>query len=133
MAKKDTTSTVLSMLGDRGAALRPPVVERAPAQRPAPAAEDVAPGPEAAIAVDSSESTEGSGSARPAATARRARKQPAPAPPADPAQNAPRTLRLSQTMANTLRAAWLEAKREDVLLTYQDFADQVVKMGLRRR
>ena len=55
-----------------------------------------------------------------------------PAVQSDSAENAPRTLRLSQPMANGLREAWLVAKRDDVLLTYQDFADQVVRAGLRR-
>jgi hypothetical protein len=48
------------------------------------------------------------------------------------ADNAPRTIRLSQPRANTLRDAWLQAKRDDLLLTYQDFADRVVDAGLNK-
>jgi hypothetical protein len=45
----------------------------------------------------------------------------------------PRTLRLSQSTAQALRAAWLAAKRDRVLLTYQDFAGEVIAVGLRAR
>lgn len=62
---------------------------------------------------------------------RRARARHAPAPDEQSGDNAPRTLRLSQPMANALREAWLLTKREDVLLTYQDYADRVVRDGLR--
>ncbi|MEO7195627.1 MAG: hypothetical protein ABIZ05_12550 [Pseudonocardiaceae bacterium] len=44
----------------------------------------------------------------------------------------PRTLRLSQPTAEALRGAWLTAKRDRVLLTYQDFAGEVITAGLRR-
>ncbi len=48
---------------------------------------------------------------------------------------APRTLRLRPEAATRLRAAWLEAKRDDVLLTAQDFASDLVMEALvsRRR
>jgi hypothetical protein len=49
----------------------------------------------------------------------------------DTAQQAPRTIRLSQNMANQLREAWIEARRSgDVLLSYQDFADDIIDQGL---
>jgi hypothetical protein len=60
----------------------------------------------------------------------------APATPADePADAAPRTLRLRAGTAGMLRAAWLEAKRDDVLLTAQDFASNLVDeaLAMRRR
>ncbi|MGH3777007.1 MAG: hypothetical protein ACRDRR_14980 [Pseudonocardiaceae bacterium] len=44
----------------------------------------------------------------------------------------PRTLRLSQPTAEALRAAWLEEKRSRVLLTYQDFAGEIITAGLRQ-
>jgi hypothetical protein len=52
-----------------------------------------------------------------------------PIAPAEP--SAPPTLRLSQPTAEALRAAWLIAKRDRVLLTYQDFAGEVITAGLR--
>ena len=61
----------------------------------------------------------------------RPRRQPAasaePAPP--PEQTAPPTLRLSQPIAEALRTAWLAAKRDRVLLTYQDFAGEIITAG----
>ena len=44
----------------------------------------------------------------------------------------PRTLRLSQSTAEALRTAWLAAKRDRVLLTYQDFAGEIITSGLRQ-
>lgn len=129
MAKKDTTDAVLSMLGDRGASFRP-TGNPPPAQRePVESAKEEVHAPEPV-----SPSSPPVRSRSSVATARRARKsQVKPAVKSDPTENAPRTLRLSQPMANSLREAWLDAKRDDVLLTYQDFADQVVRAGLRRR
>jgi hypothetical protein len=46
--------------------------------------------------------------------------------------SAPRTLRLRPDTAARLRAAWLEAKRDDVLLTAQDFASDLVEDALAR-
>ncbi|WP_232002172.1 MULTISPECIES: hypothetical protein [unclassified Mycobacterium] len=46
---------------------------------------------------------------------------------------APRTLRLRPGTAQRLRQAWLEAKRDDVLLTAQDFASDLVEQALGRR
>lgn len=64
----------------------------------------------------------------------------APVPPAEPASppppaeseapGAPRTLRLRPETASRLRAAWLDAKRDDVLLTAQDFASNLVEDAL---
>jgi hypothetical protein len=45
----------------------------------------------------------------------------------------PRTLRLARPMAEALRTAWLAAKRDRVLLTYQDFAGEIIAAGLSRR
>ena len=49
------------------------------------------------------------------------------------APGAPRTLRLRPEAAGHLRAAWLEAKRDDVLLTAQDFASDLVEEALASR
>jgi hypothetical protein len=49
---------------------------------------------------------------------------------ADDTDHAPRTLRLDQGVANRLRAAWLEAKRDDILLSHTEYASQVVMAGL---
>jgi hypothetical protein len=48
-----------------------------------------------------------------------------------PEATAPLTLRLSQLIAQALRTAWLAAKRDRVLLTYQDFAGEIIASGLR--
>jgi hypothetical protein len=49
------------------------------------------------------------------------------------ADSAPRTMRLRAVSASRLRAAWLEAKRDDVLLTAQDFASNLVDEALAAR
>lgn len=59
---------------------------------------------------------------------------PAPVLPSTaPAAEAPRTLRLRPATAQRVRQAWLEAKRDDVLLTAQDFASDLVDEALARR
>src|ERR1700730_2101810 len=116
---KDTSDVVRGMLSSAGAATRPAQQPRADENPPLPA---------------------------PAAPARRrppppadARDAmpPAPAPDAPPAAldagAAPRTMRLRPETAARLRAAWLEAKRNDVLLTAQDFASSLVEDALASR
>jgi hypothetical protein len=114
MPKKDTASAVLGMLSTAGAQTRRPV--------------EVAPritGSVATPTVTVTEDVQASVSALPTA---------APAAPATATgQEAPRTLRLRSTTAQRLRDAWLEAKRDDVLLTAQDFASDLVDEALRRR
>jgi hypothetical protein len=61
------------------------------------------------------------------------RTLPAQAPVKSIADEAPRTLRLRKDTAQQLREAWLEAKRDDVLLTAQDFASNLVDEALSRR
>jgi hypothetical protein len=53
--------------------------------------------------------------------------------PKSPVDNSKRTVRLRSTTAVELRNAWLEAKRDDVLLTVQDFASDLVDDALARR
>lgn len=125
MAKKDTAATVLGMLSTTGASTRPsaePGAERAGqpddpshVDRAAAAAE-----PEPAVPV---------GASRPAASSRRRAAPPAEAH----APAVPRTLRLRASTAAALRDAWLDAKRDDVLLSHQDFASDLLDAALRRR
>jgi hypothetical protein len=115
MPKKDTAAAVAAMLSTAGAQTR-----RIPERIEPPAPAPIAP---AAASVTVTE--------------------PAPAtvttlpPPATPGRatiaEAPRTLRLQPTTAQRLRDAWLEAKRDDVLLTAQDFASALVDEALTRR
>lgn len=112
MPKKDTASAVLGMLSTAGAQTRRPLED------PAPATETM---PRPTVTV--TEDVPASVSALP--TGPRATIAAAP--------EAPRTLRLRSTTALRLREAWLEAKRDDVLLTAQDFASDLVDEALRRR
>ena len=122
MAKK-VSDVVMGMLSDAGSATRVAIDVDVPVAEPPepPAAHVPAPAPApieratvAAPQVKSVESVE-----RPSA--------------AEP--EAPRTLRLRPEAATRLRAAWLEAKRDDVLLTAQDFASDLMMEALvsRRR
>ncbi|MDT5078148.1 MAG: hypothetical protein QOJ80_2785 [Mycobacterium sp.] len=118
MPKKDTAATVLGMLSTVGAQTRvtAPVEESAPA--PVPAAPAPTPNP-----------------AEPSASTMRTASVSTLAPAAAPAtgEAAPRTIRLRSDTAAQLRAAWLEAKRDDVLLQAQDFASMLVEEALNRR
>ncbi|PND54272.1 hypothetical protein CRM90_28840 [Mycobacterium sp. ENV421] len=111
MPKKDTSAAVLGMLSSAGAQTRPAPVEPPVAVTPTPEPAPVVPAPVAASV----------------------RTLPPPAKPAPAAEEAPRTLRLRPETAARLRAAWLEAKRDDVLLTAQDFASNLVEDALLRR
>jgi hypothetical protein len=112
MPKKDTAAAVLGMLSTAGAQTR-----RAP-ESSEPVEERSAP-PTVTVTqqVPASVST-----------------LPTPARPVTAAAvDAPRTLRLRPATAQRLRQAWLEAKRDDVLLTAQDFASDLVDEALVRR
>ena len=120
MPKKDTATAVLGMLSTAGAQTRPtlpepPTPEVTPPTAPEP---DVAVA-EAAVAP---EPPAASVSTLPSSAKRRGAADDA----------APRTLRLRPDTAARLRAAWLEAKRDDVLLTAQDFASDLVEDALAR-
>ena len=119
MPKKDTASAVIGMLSTVGAQTRAALPEPpAPEVTPPPAPEPDVPVAEAAVAP---EPAAASVSTLPSSAKRRG---------ADDA--APRTLRLRPDTAARLRAAWLEAKRDDVLLTAQDFASDLVEDALTR-
>lgn len=112
MPKKDTAAAVLGMLSTAGAQTRS-TTERADDSA------DASPPPAVTV-------TE-SGHALVSTLA------PARRPSAAAEVKAPRTLRLRSTTAERLRQAWLQAKRDDVLLTAQDFASDLVEDALARR
>ena len=122
MPKKDTATAVLGMLSNVGAQTRP--TTSAP---PAAAPVETVP---AAPAAQAPPSVEPPVDTRTSATV--STLPPAPAP-ANAVEAAPRTLRLRAETARALRDAWLEAKRDDVLLTAQDFASALVDEALHRR
>jgi hypothetical protein len=111
MPKKDTAAAVIGMLSTAGAQTRQ-TPERTDhgEQTSAPPSVTVTEDPPASITT-----------------------LPTPALPAAPAMEAPRTLRLRPGTAQRVRQAWLEAKRDDVLLTAQDFASDLVDEALVRR
>ena len=123
MAKKDTASALLGMLSSVGAQTKPPV---APPTEPdpsaGPAGEEPDRGTPPSRAMDGAVD-QGAGSVSPLPTARKGTTP----------EEAPRTLRLRANTALRLRSAWLEAKRDDVLLTAQDFASDLVEEALARR
>jgi hypothetical protein len=119
MPKKDTASAVLGMLSTTGAQTRPPIAAPLPPEPAVPSQPPPQATPtSAAIETESS----GSVSTLPAARQSQARAE----------EPAPRTLRLRPDTAAQLRAAWLEAKRDDVLLTAQDFGSNLVDDALTR-
>jgi hypothetical protein len=112
MPKKDTAAAVIGMLSTAGAQTRHTPDSTAPSE---PAS--VAP------SVTVTEDPPASVTTLPTPTL------PITAAPSE----APRTLRLRPATAQRLRQAWLEAKRDDVLLTAQDFASDLVDEALARR
>jgi hypothetical protein len=111
MPKKDTAAAVLGMLSTAGAQTRqaPNDTERAEHASAAPSV-TVTEDPPASVTT-----------------------LPTPTLPITaPATEAPRTLRLRPATAQRVRQAWLEAKRDDVLLTAQDFASDLVDEALVR-
>lgn len=125
MVKKDTATAVLGMLSTVGSQTRPN--------------HDNAPAPES---LSQSAATSGAASAD-SASAPAAPPTPPPGPihtgstaasvAQDSAEAAPRTLRLRASTAAKLRAAWVEAKRDDVFLTAQDFASNLLDDALAAR
>jgi hypothetical protein len=112
MPKKDTAEAVLGMLSIAGAQTR-----RLP-EATEPAAEIGAP-----PAVTVTEDAPASVSALPASTRSTTVTTSEP----------PRTLRLRSATAERVRRAWVEAKRDDVFLTAQDFASDLLDEALARR
>lgn len=118
MPKKDTEAAVLGMLSSVGEQTR-----RAAAPDPAPEQEPPAPveRKQPTVARSSAAEPEASVSQLPPRTAD------------STVPDTKRTVRLRGGAALELRNAWLEAKRDDVLLTFQDFASDVVEEALARR
>ncbi|WP_157681572.1 hypothetical protein [Mycobacterium sp. JS623] len=114
MPKKDTATAVLSMLSTAGAQTRR-------------AEESAQRGEEPPFTPTVTVTEPPQASVSPLYTA----PQPLPADTASP--KAPRTLRLRPGAASRVRDAWLAAKRDDVLLTAQDFASDLVEEALARR
>jgi hypothetical protein len=112
MPKKDTAAAVIGMLSTAGVQTRRTAESAEPAERP------VAP-----PSVTVTEEAPASVSALPTST--RLTTATASAPP--------RTLRLRSATAERLRRAWMEAKRDDVFLTAQDFASDLLDDALARR
>ena len=126
MPKKDTASAVIGMLSAAGAQTRPPIAAPLPPE-PAVSAESEVASPPAATAPEPAAATP-----EPAGAASVSRLPSAPPQQIRAEDAAPRTLRLRPDTASRLRAAWLEAKRDDVLLTAQDFASELVEDALAR-
>jgi hypothetical protein len=103
-----------------------PLVDPDPVVEPAP--EEITPDPGSNVAAEPIATPGPAGTA-----AQSPRRRPASTSPTSVDPSAPPTLRLSQSTAQALRAAWLAAKRDRVLLTYQDFAGEVIAVGLRAR
>lgn len=115
MPKKDVSSAVLGMLSTAGSQTRrPTMVADEPPEEPR---------------------TEAMVSDQPATVEDRQRPvtQLPPVRTETAKEAAPRTLRLRPDTASRLREAWLQAKRDDVLLTAQDFASNLVDDALARR
>lgn len=112
MPKKDTAAAVLGMLSTAGAQTRKTAESADTREQTSPP-----------LAVTVTESSPVPTSGLP----------PARRPSAVAEVKAPRTLRLRSTTAEQLRRAWLLAKRDDVLLTAQDFASDLVEDALARR
>jgi hypothetical protein len=125
MPKKDTASAVIGMLSAAGAQTRPPAAAPLPPEPAVSAESEVAPPPAVTAPEPDADTLEPAGSASVSRLPR--------APQQIRAEDAaPRTLRLRPDTASRLRAAWLEAKRDDVLLTAQDFASELVEDALVR-
>lgn len=117
MPKKDTQATVLGMLSTAGAQTRRPVERTTP-----PVAESAAMAPQAEADVAAPEPA-------PEASVRQLSPRTTPTPRAEETK---RTIRLRASTAVELREAWMEAKRDDVLLTVQDFASDLLEDALSR-
>jgi hypothetical protein len=151
MPKKDVNDSILGMLSTAGSNTRPvrnmsqlstaagatpnseTPVEPLPTQR-----DGLSPGPDpdprlnAGVVVAEPAVT---AEAQPEVHAQQSQRQIGSARKLSDQASVPRTLRLRPATANELRDAWLEAKRDDVLLTAQDFASDLLEemLKLRRR
>lgn len=132
MPRKNTANTVLGMLSSTGAQTRPADRELdapPPVAEPDPAPESVAP---QSVAPPDPLTVAAPAPVAPPAPSPSVRTLP-PVSVSHVDSTAPRTMRLRTSTASELRAAWLEAKRDDVLLTAQDFASDLLDEALRRQ
>jgi len=162
VAKKDTAATVLGMLSTTGASTRPigptptheptlvsdPTVDTATdrgneqpvaavVERPNAAVAAVIP-EQSSVAEEEPETTVSAGLPAPPERASAGRGTPRRRAPAsngttEVLPEVPRTLRLRASTAAVVRDAWLEAKRDDVLLSHQDFASDLLDAALAHR
>jgi hypothetical protein len=126
VVKKDTSVAVLGMLSTAGSQTRPNY-DNAPtpeSSSPSAATSEPAPSADSAIA-PAAPATPPPGRIHTGSTAASVAQ--------DSAEAAPRTLRLRASTAAKLRAAWVEAKRDDVFLTAQDFASNLLDEALAAR
>lgn len=133
---KNVADVVVGMLSDVGSATRPPTREAntgaptsstqgtSPARPPASLSSELSDAPRPPVhQPDARNVASSSATAAPNASRSDGPREVV----------APRTLRLRPQTASELREAWLSAKREDVLLTAQDFASDLVEEALRLR
>ena len=125
---KNAGQTVQALLAKAPA---PPRAQVPPTQtvEPAPVPGDIPPNDES---VAETAPTASLPTAETAVSTTQSRRR-SPSTPTAVEPSAPPTLRLSQPAAEALRSAWLAAKRDRVLLTYQDFAGEVITAGLQQR
>lgn len=158
MPKKDTASAILGMLSNTGAHTRPPAEPEKKTYEPAAAHRDGGDLTQAVPPVDDPVGHPAEEAVTDAANAASAAPHPQPEMPADPeaepdqtpdanpqpknvrilpvaggVQKAPLTVRLTPEAAQALREAWLDAKRDDVLLSATDFASALVLSSLKSR
>lgn len=149
MPKKDINQAVLGMLSSAGSATRPVRAPRAeqemPAADPVPAPAPTMGKEHPALATGDEVPTADSQpapepqpeleSAEPVGQVEPPRALSTPRSQISHTAEVPRTLRLRPAAAQALREAWIEAKHEDVMLTAQDFASELIEemLKIRRR
>lgn len=140
MPKKDISESVLGMLSTAGSSTRPvrtPAEKEQPAPDPDPSPtlevgeEQTAPPIDEVPAPDPEPAPE----AQPESVEPAERPRPLTARPTRISHtvDVPRTLRLRPATAQALREAWIEAKHDDVMLTAQDFASELIEEMLKIR
>ena len=120
---KNVQDVVKGMLSTAGSATRPPQETTPDPVSPPPSSPPAS--PPVATSVNDPEPAPATNTPAPRPRATKTAESP----------RAPRTLRLRPKTASLLREAWVEAKHEDVFLTAQDFASNLLEDALvsRRR
>lgn len=130
MPKKDINQAVLGMLSSAGSATRPVRAPRAEEEQPAPPIVDEVPTADSQPAPEPQPELE---SAEPVGQVEPPRALSTPRSQISHTAEVPRTLRLRPAAAQALREAWIEAKHDDVMLTAQDFASDLIEEMLKIR